>query len=68
MSCVVPILLLITAVLALRKQEDLYDILLRGGTEGLRILLSIIPSRQEVTRESTAPVNRSLTLDVSFSS
>ena len=44
MSCVVPILLLITAILALRRQEDLYDVLLRGGTEGLRILLSIVPT------------------------
>ena len=41
---IVPALLLITAVLALRKQEDVYDVLLRGGTEGLRILLSIVPT------------------------
>lgn len=40
----VPILLLITTALALRKQEDCYDILLQGGTEGMRILCSIIPT------------------------
>ena len=44
MSYLIPILLLITAVLALRKQEDVYDVLLQGGTEGLRILISIVPT------------------------
>lgn len=44
MSYLIPILLLTTAVLALRKQEDVYDVLLQGGTEGLRILMSIIPT------------------------
>ena len=44
MSYLVPMLLLITAVLALRKQEDMYDVLLQGGAEGLRILMSIVPT------------------------
>jgi len=44
MSYLVPTLLLITAVLALRRQEDVYDVLLRGGTEGLQILMSIVPT------------------------
>lgn len=44
MSYLVPILLLVTAALALRKQEDVYDVLLQGGAEGLRILISIIPT------------------------
>lgn len=44
MNYLIPVLLLITAILALRKQEDLYDILLQGGAEGLRILLSILPT------------------------
>lgn len=44
MSYLVPILLLVTAALALRKQEDVYDVLLQGGAEGLRILISITPT------------------------
>jgi len=44
MNYLVPILLLVTASLALRKQENAYDILLQGGAEGLKILLSIIPT------------------------
>ena len=44
MNNLIPVLLLITAILALRKHEDLYDILLQGGAEGLRILLSILPT------------------------
>lgn len=44
LSYLVPTLLLITAILALRKQEDVYDTLIQGGTEGLRILASIIPT------------------------
>ena len=41
---IVPILLLTTAVLALRRHENVYDTLLQGGKEGLRILISIIPT------------------------
>ena len=44
MSYLVPILLLVTAVLAMRKQEDVYDVLLQGGAEGLKILISIVPT------------------------
>lgn len=41
---VVPILLLLTAVLALRKRENAYDLLLDGAGEGLKILVSIVPA------------------------
>lgn len=41
---VVPLLLLISCLGALRKQENAYDLLLQGGAEGLRILLTIIPA------------------------
>lgn len=41
---VVPILLLLTAVLALRKRENAYDLLLDGAGEGLKLLVSIVPA------------------------
>ena len=41
---VVPLLLLAVCLAALRKQENAYDLLLQGGTEGLRLLVSIIPA------------------------
>lgn len=41
---VVPLLLLAAALFALRKKENTYDLLLRGGSEGLRLLLSITPA------------------------
>ncbi len=41
---IVPILLLTVCCLALRKQENAYDLLLSGGKEGLKILVSIVPS------------------------
>ena len=41
---VVPLLLLFSCLLALRRQENAYDLLLQGGTEGLKLLLSIIPA------------------------
>ena len=40
---IVPILLLITAALALRKKEDPYALMLTGAADGLKLLLSIIP-------------------------
>lgn len=40
----VPLLLLGTALFALRRQEDAYDLLLDGAGEGLKMLLSIIPA------------------------
>lgn len=41
---VVPVLLLLTATLALRKRENAYDLLLNGAGEGLKILASIVPA------------------------
>ena len=41
---VVPVLLLLTAVLALRKKENAYDLLLEGAGDGLKLLISIIPA------------------------
>lgn len=41
---IVPLLLLIASLMALRKKENSYDLLLQGGAEGLRLLLSIAPA------------------------
>lgn len=41
---VVPILLLLTCTLALRKQENAYDLLLSGATEGLKLILTLLPT------------------------
>lgn len=41
---VVPILLLMTSVIALRKRENAYDLLLHGASDGLKLLISIVPS------------------------
>ncbi len=41
---VVPLMLLISCLLALRRQENAYDLLLQGGSEGLKLLVSIIPA------------------------
>ena len=40
----VPILLFIVSLLALRKKENAYDLLLLGAADGLKILLSLIPA------------------------
>jgi len=40
----VPTLLLICCLGALRRQENAYDLLLEGGAEGLKILRSIAPA------------------------
>ena len=40
---IVPLLLLISAAVALRKREDPYDLMLAGAADGLKLLLSIIP-------------------------
>ena len=40
----VPGILLMAALAALRKRENAYDILLQGSAEGLRLLLSILPA------------------------
>ena len=43
-SYLVPMILLVSSALALRKQENSYDILLRGAAEGLEILKQIVPA------------------------
>lgn len=40
----VPALLLICCALALRKKENAYDLMIQGGAEGLRLLVSIVPA------------------------
>ena len=40
----VPVLLFVSAVLALRKKENAYSILLEGASEGLQLLISILPA------------------------
>ncbi len=40
----VPFLLLITCAVALRKKENTYDLLLSGGAEGLKLLISLVPT------------------------
>ena len=40
----VPLILLLTTAIALRKKENAYDILLQGSSEGLKLLLSILPT------------------------
>lgn len=41
---IVPILLLLSTTLVLRKKENAYDLLLEGGAEGLKLLVSIVPA------------------------
>ena len=41
---IVPCLLLAASLLALRRRENTYDILLAGTAEGLRLMASIVPS------------------------
>ena len=41
---IVPLLMLCASLLALRKKENTYDLLLQGGAEGLKLLLSITPA------------------------
>jgi len=41
---VVPLLLLFVCLAALRKRENAYDLLLQGGAEGLKLLVSIVPA------------------------
>ena len=41
---IVPVLLLLTSLLALRKQENSYDILLCGAADGLKLLLTLVPT------------------------
>lgn len=41
---VVPGLLLLASVLALRKKENAYNLMLEGAADGLKLLLSIVPA------------------------
>ena len=41
---IVPILLLGASLVALRKQENSYDLLLSGAADGLKLLLTLIPT------------------------
>ena len=41
---IVPVLLMLSCALALRKKEDAYGLMLTGAADGLRLLLSIVPT------------------------
>ncbi len=41
---IVPLLLLTVSVIALRKRENAYDLLLLGAADGLKLLISLIPT------------------------
>lgn len=41
---IVPLLLLCASLLALRKRENAYDLLLNGAADGLKLLVSIVPA------------------------
>lgn len=41
---IVPLLLLFSSILALRKKENAYDILLDGAAEGLKLLITLVPA------------------------
>lgn len=41
---VVPLLFLAVCLASLRKKENVYDLLLQGGADGLKLLISIIPA------------------------
>ena len=41
---IVPILLLVASVVALRKKENGYDLMLQGAADGLKLLVSISPA------------------------
>ncbi len=41
---IVPVLLMVSSALALRKRENSYDLLLSGAAEGLRLLITLVPS------------------------
>ena len=40
----VPLILFFSAALALKKRENAYDLLLQGASEGLSLLLSLVPA------------------------
>ena len=41
---IVPVLFLVASLFALRKQENSYDLLLSGAADGLRLLLTLVPT------------------------
>ena len=41
---IIPLILLLTALLALRKKKNTYDILLQGSSEGLKLVVTILPA------------------------
>lgn len=41
---IVPLLLLTASVMALRKRENAYDLLLAGAADGLKLLVTLIPT------------------------
>lgn len=41
---IVPLIIILASLLTLRKKENTYDILLHGGAEGLKLLVSILPA------------------------
>lgn len=41
---IVPLLLLVSSVIALRKKENSYNLLLEGAADGLKLLLTLIPT------------------------
>ena len=41
---IVPLLLLLCSVMALRKRENAYDTLLNGAAEGLKLLITLVPT------------------------
>lgn len=41
---IVPLILMATSVLALRKKENTYDLLLTGAGDGLKLLITLIPT------------------------
>ena len=43
-DCIVPLILAVTALAALRRRENTYDILTDGAREGFKMLLTIAPS------------------------
>ena len=41
---IVPLLLLAASVLALRRKENTYDLLLEGAADGLKLLITLVPT------------------------
>lgn len=44
LDLLIPLLMILTASVALTKKQDVYGALLEGGLEGLKLLLSIVPA------------------------